>query len=59
MRGGGLHVAACVRREMEGKPRRRYQYQDLGSTAYIQLRGNALLRYRAIRIAVFLGWLGC
>ncbi|WP_395311509.1 NAD(P)/FAD-dependent oxidoreductase [Mycobacterium sp. AMU20-3851] len=54
---GGLHVAACVRREMEGKPRRRYRYRDLGSAAYIS-RGNALLQVGPIRIAGFLGWLG-
>ncbi|GAA2565879.1 NAD(P)/FAD-dependent oxidoreductase [Mycolicibacterium diernhoferi] len=54
---GGLHVAACVRRDLDGKPRRRYRYRDLGSAAYIS-RGNALLQIGPIRIAGFLGWLG-
>ncbi|MDZ4235536.1 MAG: NAD(P)/FAD-dependent oxidoreductase, partial [Dietzia sp.] len=54
---GGLHVAACIRRELAGKPRRRYRYRDLGSAAYIS-RGNALLQVGPIRIAGFAGWLG-
>ncbi len=54
---GGLHVAASVRRDLDGKPRRRYRYRDLGSAAYIS-RGNALLQIGPIRIAGFLGWLG-
>lgn len=54
---GGLHVAACIRRELAGKPRRRYRYRDLGSAAYIS-RGNALLQVGPIRIAGFPGWLG-
>lgn len=54
---GGLHVASCIRRELTGKPRRRYRYRDLGSAAYIS-RGNALLQVGPIRIAGFPGWLG-
>ncbi len=54
---GGLHVAACVRRDLDGKPRRRYRYRDLGSAAYIS-RGNALLQVGPLRIAGLAGWLG-
>ena len=54
---GGLHVARCVRRELAGKPRRRYRYHDLGSAAYIS-RGDALLQVGPIRISGLLGWLG-
>ncbi|MFN3007673.1 NAD(P)/FAD-dependent oxidoreductase [Mycolicibacterium wolinskyi] len=53
---GGLHVAACIRRELEGKPRRPYRYRDLGSAAYIS-RGNALLQVGPVRVAGFVGWL--
>ena len=54
---GGLHVAACVRRDLDGRPRRRYRYRDLGSAAYIS-RGNALLQVGPLRIAGLAGWLG-
>ncbi|WP_163891232.1 NAD(P)/FAD-dependent oxidoreductase [Mycolicibacterium hippocampi] len=53
---GGLHVAACIRRELEGKARRPYRYRDLGSAAYIS-RGNALLQIGPIKVAGFPGWL--
>ncbi|MHC9293017.1 NAD(P)/FAD-dependent oxidoreductase [Mycobacterium sp. LTG2003] len=53
---GGLHVAACIRRELEGKPRRPYRYRDLGSAAYIS-RGNALLQVGPVRVSGFAGWL--
>jgi len=52
---GGLHVAACIRRELAGKPRRPYRYRDLGSAAYIS-RGNALLQVGPIRLSGFPGW---
>ncbi len=52
---GGLHVAACIRRELEGKPRRPYRYRDLGSAAYIS-RGKALLQVGPIRLSGFPGW---
>lgn len=54
---GGLHAAACVRRDQAGKPRKPYRYRDLGSAAYIS-RGHALLEAGPIRLAGFLGWLG-
>lgn len=53
---GGLHVAACVRRDLDGQPRRRYRYRDLGSAAYIS-RGNALLQVGPLRVSGFIGWL--
>lgn len=53
---GGLHAAACVRRDLAGQPRRPYRYRDLGSAAYIS-RGNALLQIGPVKLAGFLGWL--
>jgi NADH dehydrogenase len=54
---GGLHAAACVRRDLAGKPRKPYRYRDLGSAAYIS-RGHALVEAGPIQLAGFLGWLG-
>ena len=54
---GGLHAAACVRRDLEGKPRKPYRYRDLGSAAYIS-RGHALLQAGPVRLTGFPGWLG-
>ena len=54
---GGLHAAASIRRDLEGKPRRPFRYRDLGSAAYIS-RGHALLQAGPVRLAGFLGWLG-
>lgn len=54
---GGLHVAACVRRDLVGKPRRDYRYRDLGSAAYIS-RGHALMQAGPIKLAGFIGWIG-
>lgn len=54
---GGLHAAACIRRDLAGKPRTRYQYHDLGSAAYIS-RGHALLQTGPVKLAGFFGWLG-
>lgn len=52
---GGLHVASCIRRELEGKPRKPYRYRDLGSAAYIS-RGQALLEVGPVRLSGFPGW---
>ncbi len=52
---GGLHVAECIRRELVGKPRRKYRYRDLGSAAYIS-RGKALLQVGPIKLSGFVGW---
>ncbi len=54
---GGLHVAACVRREIKGEARRNFKYRDLGSAAYIS-RGHALLQAGPIKLTGFLGWVG-
>ncbi len=54
---GGLHAAACVRRDLAGKPRKPYRYRDLGSAAYIS-RGHALVEAGPIQLAGLLGWLG-
>ena len=54
---GGLHAAACVRRDLAGKPRKPFRYRDLGSAAYIS-RGHALLQAGPIRLTGFPGWLG-
>jgi NADH:ubiquinone reductase (H+-translocating) len=53
---GGLHAAACVRRDLVGKSRRDYRYRDLGSAAYIS-RGQALLQVGPVRLSGFAGWL--
>lgn len=53
---GGLYAAACVRRDLSGRPRRPYRYRDLGSAAYISHR-NALLQVGPLRAAGSLGWL--
>jgi NADH dehydrogenase len=52
---GGLHAAACVRRDLAGKTRRPYRYRDLGSAAYIS-RGHALLQVGPVKLAGFVGW---
>ena len=54
---GGLHAAACIRRDLKGEARRRYRYRDLGSAAYIS-RGHALLQAGPVKLAGFIGWLG-
>ena len=54
---GGIHAAACIRRDLAGKPRRSYRYRDLGSAAYIS-RGHALLQAGPVKLAGFVGWLG-
>jgi NADH dehydrogenase len=54
---GGLHAAACVRRDLAGKARKPYRYRDLGSAAYVS-RGHALLQAGPVRLTGFPGWLG-
>ncbi|MCV7059987.1 NAD(P)/FAD-dependent oxidoreductase [Mycolicibacterium vaccae] len=53
---GGLHAAACIRRDLAGRPRRKYTYRDLGSAAYIS-RGNALLQVGPLKVSGFAGWI--
>lgn len=54
---GGLHAAACIRRDLEGVRRKDYRYRDLGSAAYIS-RGHALLQAGPVKLTGFFGWLG-
>ncbi|MEV3903766.1 NAD(P)/FAD-dependent oxidoreductase [Mycobacterium sp. NPDC050551] len=54
---GGMHAAACVRRDLQGKKRKPYRYRDLGSAAYIS-RGHALLEAGPVQLAGFMGWVG-
>lgn len=53
---GGLHVAACVRHDISGEPRKPYRYRDVGSAAYIS-HGHALLQVGPVRLAGYIGWL--
>lgn len=53
---GGLHVAACVRRDLEGTARKPYKYRDLGSAAYVS-RGHALLQAGPVKLGGLPGWL--
>lgn len=54
---GGLHVAACIRRDLATRGRKNFRYRDLGSAAYIS-RGHALLQAGPIKLTGKLGWLG-
>jgi len=54
---GGLHVAACIRRDLNGTKRKDFRYRDLGSAAYIS-RGHALLQAGPVKLTGVLGWLG-
>jgi NADH dehydrogenase len=54
---GGLHVAACIRRDLKGQRRKDFRYRDLGSAAYIS-RGHALLQAGPVKLTGVLGWLG-
>nr|WP_231988750.1 NAD(P)/FAD-dependent oxidoreductase [Mycobacterium sp. 1274761.0] len=54
---GGLHAAACIRRDVTGAKRKDYRYRDLGSAAYIS-RGHALLQAGPVNLSGLLGWLG-
>ncbi|CAN5300084.1 NAD(P)/FAD-dependent oxidoreductase [soil metagenome] len=54
---GGLHVAACIRRDLKGEARKNFHYRDLGSAAYIS-HGHALLQAGPVKLSGFFGWLG-
>ncbi|BBW99686.1 FAD-dependent oxidoreductase [Mycolicibacterium moriokaense] len=54
---GGLHVAASIRRDLDGRGRKAFRYRDLGSAAYIS-RGHAVLQVGPIKMSGALGWLG-
>lgn len=54
---GGLHAAACIRRDLNQRRRKDFRYRDLGSAAYIS-RGHALLQVGPVRLTGLLGWLG-
>lgn len=54
---GGLHAAACIRRDAAGLARKNYRYRDVGSAAYIS-HGHALLQVGPVKLAGLLGWLG-
>ena len=54
---GGLHAAACIRRDLGGGSRKAFRYRDLGSAAYIS-RGHALLQAGPVKLAGMFGWLG-
>jgi NADH dehydrogenase len=54
---GGLHAAACIRRDLGGLGRKNFRYRDLGSAAYIS-RGHAVLQAGPLKLAGLLGWLG-
>lgn len=53
---GGLHAAACIRRDIGGAGRKDFRYRDLGSAAYIS-RGHALLQAGPVKLTGALGWL--
>jgi NADH:ubiquinone reductase (H+-translocating) len=53
---GGLHVAACIKRDLAGRARKDFHYRDLGSAAYIS-RGHAVLQAGPIKLGGVLGWL--
>jgi NADH dehydrogenase len=54
---GGLHVAACIRRDLGNRRRKDFRYRDLGSAAYIS-RGHAVLQAGPVKLSGALGWLG-
>jgi len=54
---GGLHAAACIRRDLGRSGRKDFRYRDLGSAAYIS-RGQALLQAGPVKLTGVLGWLG-
>ena len=54
---GGLHAAACIRRDLGSSARKDFRYHDLGSAAYIS-RGHALLQAGPVKLTGKLGWLG-
>jgi NADH dehydrogenase len=54
---GGLHAAACIKRNLNNDRRKEFRYRDLGSAAYVS-RGHALMQAGPVKIAGLLGWLG-
>jgi NADH dehydrogenase len=54
---GGMHVARCIRDDLQARERKDFRYRDLGSAAYIS-RGHALLQAGPIKLAGIIGWLG-
>ncbi|RAV08925.1 NAD(P)/FAD-dependent oxidoreductase [Mycolicibacterium sp. GF69] len=54
---GGMHVAACIRRDLRRRARKEFRYRDLGTAAYIS-RGHALLEAGPVKLQGVLGWLG-
>ncbi len=54
---GGLHAAACIKRDLGRGARKNFRYRDLGSAAYI-CRGHALLQAGPVKMYGILGWLG-
>jgi NADH dehydrogenase len=54
---GGLHVAACIRRDLAKGRRKDFRYRDLGSAAYIS-RGHAVLQAGPVKLKGVIGWLG-
>jgi NADH:ubiquinone reductase (H+-translocating) len=54
---GGLHVAACIRRDLGAGRRKDFRYRDLGSAAYIS-RGHPVLQAGPVKLAGVIGWLG-
>lgn len=54
---GGMHVAACIRRDLRRRARKNFRYRDLGSAAYIS-RGHAVLEAGPVKLQGVLGWLG-
>lgn len=53
---GGVHAAACIRRDLAGRRRKPYRYRDLGSAAYIGRR-RALLQVGPVKMTGAVGWL--
>lgn len=54
---GGMHAAACMRRDLQGKRRKNFRYRDLGSAAYIS-RGHALMQLGPVKLSGLSGWIG-
>jgi NADH:quinone reductase (non-electrogenic) len=52
----GIHASNTIRRRLAGKPPEPFRYRDLGSMATIS-RFRAIVSFRGIRVAGFLGWL--
>jgi NADH:quinone reductase (non-electrogenic) len=52
----GIHASNTIRRRLAGKAAEPFRYRDLGSMATIS-RFRAVVSFRGIRVAGFLGWL--